>query len=434
MATAASADTPDTLPGRSRRRLDPHVADVVLAFVLTAVALIGLVLMPPDTMHPTHRVDVLGVVLLVAIVAAIAFLHFSPEVAFATVGVACCVVAALNYPFPILNVGYIAGAIALFVVALHAPVWRSLLATAFASVVLLIVYGFEIPRGGISYGIALLSWLGFTAVWLAGSGYRIYRENVEEARERARRERERAELYRQDLEMHTQEAIGLERSRMARELHDSVGHALNVVVVQAGAARRVFDKKPDAAREALGSIEDAGRQALADIERMLGILRADDSDAESMYAQRGMAQLEPLIDQVREAGLPVEYAVMCGAPVEFPASVDLSVYRIVQEGLTNVLKHAGPGATASVRVECVGDWLEVEVTDDGGAAAAAAAGAQAPGAASPAVPPGPVPAGGRGLIGMRERILLFGGELQVGPRPEGGYRVLARIPLSLEKG
>ena len=252
-------------------------------------------------------------------------------------------------------------------------------------------------------------------MWLVGVVVHAYRENVREARDRASAERERAELYLHDLEMHAQEAVALERSRLARELHDVVGHALNVVVLQAGAARRVFDKRPEVVRESLGSIEATGRQALGDIERLLGILRAEAADRDELGPQPGLADIEGLVAQVREAGVAVSVTSACSS-ADLPSSVDLSAYRIVQEALTNTLKHAGPGAHAGVAVRCTGEWLEIECLDDG-------RGRPADGPFNERF------SGGRGLLGMRERVLLFGGELQVGPRPEGGFRVYARLPL-----
>jgi signal transduction histidine kinase len=194
-----------------------------------------------------------------------------------------------------------------------------------------------------------------------------------------------------------------------------VGHALNVVVLQAGAAQRVFDKKPETVRESLGAIEATGRQALGDIERLLGILRAEAGDREELGPQPGLADIDGLVAQVREAGVAVAVDDRC-ARVDLPSSLDRSGYRIVQEALTNTLKHAGGGARASVRLSSNGDWFEIECSDDGG-------GQPASGQFNQRL------SGGRGLLGMRERVALFGGELEVGPRPEGGFRVLARLPL-----
>jgi signal transduction histidine kinase len=171
----------------------------------------------------------------------------------------------------------------------------------------------------------------------------------------------------------------------------------------------VLQKKPELAGEALASIETAGRQALGDIERMLGILRAEEDV--TLEAAPGLGQIEGLVDQVREAGLPVQLAVQPGLPA-LPSSADLTAYRIVQEALTNVLKHAGR-AQAWVDVRGDGGTLCLTVADDGrGAAAAASA------------------TGGRGLAGMRERVMIFGGTLEAGPRPEGGFLVQARLPMT----
>jgi signal transduction histidine kinase len=181
------------------------------------------------------------------------------------------------------------------------------------------------------------------------------------------------------------------------------------VVLHAGAAQRIIDQKPDLAGEALGSIETTGRQALGDIERMLGILRAPD-EAAQVDVTPGMGQLDTLCSQVREAGLPVTLAVE-GEVRPLPASLDLTAYRIVQEALTNTLKHAGK-TRASVTVRYEEKALVLEVLDEGRGVTPATAG------------------GGRGLLGMRERVATFRGDLEAGPRPEGGFGVRARLPLS----
>lgn len=402
--------TGDQSIGRLVRRIDPHVWDTVLAFVLTAAAFVLVALAPAAP--GWRRTDALGVVLLLAMTLPLVVLRSHPAAVFVITGVASVVGAAFGYQS--IMVGYVTGAIALFTVTVKSHLLGSMLAGLAASAMLIGVYAFLWAHGTSSVLQGVVAWFVFSAVWLAGMALHAYRENVAEARERASQERERADLYLHDLEMHAMEAVTLERARVARELHDTVGHALNVVVMHAGAARRVIDKKPDQARESLSSIESAGRQALADIERMLGILRAEVPEAESMTAEAGMAQLPALIDQVREAGLPVEVLGLCEG-IELPSSLDLSAYRIVQEALTNTLKHAGP-AHATVRIGCDEEWLDIEVMDDGiGAASGEAATAPT--------------RRGRGLVGMRERVVLFGGELDVGPRREGGYRVYARLPL-----
>ena len=242
------------------------------------------------------------------------------------------------------------------------------------------------------------------AVWIAGSALRIRRRHT------AAVER-RAEVLEQDSEARAREAVADERSRITRELHDIIGHTLNLIVVQAGAARAVFKARPDQALESLNSIETTARQSLSDMERMLGILGPSHSDEIPFSPQPGLGQVDRLAEQFTDAGLPVEVNV-AGEPHKLPTSLDLSAYRIVQESLTNALKHAGP-ARARVAISYLADKLELDIVDDG----------QGPGDDGHNV------GGGRGLIGMRERVSLFGGELDVDPDAEGGFRVHASLPL-----
>jgi len=234
--------------------------------------------------------------------------------------------------------------------------------------------------------------------WLLGAYLR-------ELRERARRaEREREER--------AAAAVVSERARIARELHDIVSHNVSVMVVQAEAAEEMLERdKPDRARAPVRKIEETGRAALTDMRRLLGVLREGDARP-ALNPQPGIANLELLLAKVREAGLPVELEVQ-GTPVPLSPGVDLSAYRIVQEALTNALKYAGR-ARARVLVRFMPGALELEVTDDGAGADGVGGG------------------GGQGLVGMRERVALFGGELEAGPRLEGGYRVYARLPLGAD--
>jgi signal transduction histidine kinase len=192
-----------------------------------------------------------------------------------------------------------------------------------------------------------------------------------------------------------------------------VGHALSLIVIQSGGARRVLESRPELVRDALGSIEATGRQALTDMERMLDMLRAPEASEEALNPQPSLSEVYVLAARVFEAGLPVDVAVE-GEPVPLPPSVDLSAYRIIQEALTNTLKHAGP-ARAGVSIRYGPDSIELEIVDDG-------KGASSDGADEHR--------GGRGLIGMKERVALFSGELTAGSRPEGGFRVHARLPLT----
>lgn len=207
------------------------------------------------------------------------------------------------------------------------------------------------------------------------------------------------------LDRQAERAVAAERARIAREMHDIVAHHLSVVILQAAGSRA--SGRPSLA--ALEKIEYSGRQALTETRRLLNVLRGPHESA-GLVPQPGIAELAALADTVRSAGLPVSLAIV-GDQAKLPAAVEVSAYRIIQEALTNVLKHAGP-ARATVTVDCAGDAVTIEVADDG--------------------PGNPVAAGhpGRhGLAGMRERVALFGGELRAGPQPGGGFAVRARFPL-----
>jgi signal transduction histidine kinase len=207
------------------------------------------------------------------------------------------------------------------------------------------------------------------------------------------------------LQRQAEQAVAAERTRIARELHDIVAHHLSVIVLQAAGTRA--SGKP--AEATLEKIENSARQALTETRRLLGVLRDPDDEA-GLGPQPGIGDLDELAASVRAAGLPV-HLVIDGDPAALPAAVDVSVYRIVQESLTNVLKHAGP-ARAEVAIGCTADIVTVEVTDNGIAELGRKAAA-----------------GGHGLAGMRERAAVFGGELAAGPRPDGGFAVRARLPL-----
>jgi signal transduction histidine kinase len=225
--------------------------------------------------------------------------------------------------------------------------------------------------------------------------------------------RGRAARSRREQELETGRAVAEEQARVGRELHDVIAHTLSVIVIQAGAALDVFETSPQAARQALGSIGSAGRQALAELRRVLQAVRPQPGQEEDGWApQPGLSGLGELLAQVRAAGLTVT-ARIDGAPADLPAGLDLAAYRIVQEALTNTLKHARAD-TAEVNLRYSPAGLFLEVTDDGQAAV-------------PAGPRGPAP--GRGLIGIRERAALHGGTCDAGPRPGGGFAVRVSLPL-----
>ena len=250
----------------------------------------------------------------------------------------------------------------------------------------------------------------FVLAWVLGDSMRTRRAYWAQLEERAARlEKER--------EAQSRIAVAAERARIARELHDVVAHNVSVMVVQADGAAYVLDAAPEQTRQALETISGTGRQALAEMRRLLGVLRTGEQSEGGEYVpQPGVEQLEDLMDQVRGAGLPVDFTVE-GEPRELPSSVALTVYRIVQEALTNTRKHGGPDVGATVRVSYRDEDLELLVEDDGR------------GAQQELYEEGGADGLGHGLIGMRERVGMVGGSLTAGPRSGGGFRVSAVLPL-----
>ncbi len=223
---------------------------------------------------------------------------------------------------------------------------------------------------------------------------------------------DRASQLEREREERARVAVAEERARIARELHDVVAPSVSVIVVQAQATQRLIDGEQYEVRQALGSIETSGRQALVELRRMLGILRRSGEEP-ALSPQPGLRHLDALIEQFRESGLPVELSVE-GEAKPLSPGMDLTSYRIVQEALTNTLKHAGP-ARAWVAVRYQGEEVELEVIDDGAGT-------------------GQGGGSGHGLIGMHERVGLYGGTLKSGKREGGGYFVRARLPLNTPSG
>ncbi|MER0447429.1 sensor histidine kinase [Streptomyces sp. Edi4] len=250
----------------------------------------------------------------------------------------------------------------------------------------------------------------FVLAWVLGDSMRTRKAYFAQLEERASRlERER--------EAQAKVAVAAERARIARELHDVVAHNVSVMVVQADGAAYVMDTSPDQARTALETISMTGRQALAEMRRLLGVLRTGEHEEAGEYVpQPDVRQIEDLVETVRGAGLTVDFKVE-GTPRALPSGVELTAYRIVQEALTNTRKHGGPDAGASVRLVYFDDGLGLLVEDDGR------------GAAHEMYEDGGADGQGHGLIGMRERIGMVGGTLDAGPRPGGGFRISALLPL-----
>jgi signal transduction histidine kinase len=366
----------------------PRVADAVLAavaFVLMAFALEG----PGDTVvfRSLADVPVLALPVFAAGAAALYWRRRHPVVVL-VVSLLCVLLTVRT------GSGHWGLPVALYSAGRYAEDdWRHVAGGVLTAVVLVI----DGIAGGHPWTDSVLA-IGFLAVvWYGGRRMRLRAERA------AQSEREQAEEARR--------IVSEERTRIARELHDVVAHRVSLMTVQASAARAVVAQDPDSARQAMSAVEQAGRQALDELRHLLGVLRPDTED-DGLGPQPGLAELPRLVEQAREAGIEVSLA-SDGVSGAFPARVELSAYRIVQESLTNVLKHAGDGARAEVQVRADADRLVIEVTDDG------------PGGTS-------LPGTNHGIVGMRERAALLGGSLDAGPLPDGGYRVLAQLPAAGE--
>jgi signal transduction histidine kinase len=319
--------------------------------------------------------------------------------------------------------------VAVFAIGVAGSLWNATLATytfgnflAVLAATFLFGLLFERERSPIGLGIALgaasfvvyndprqgvseIAWIGFTfsLVWLAGLALGSQLKTAASAVERAERlERER--------EAEARAAVAEERARIARELHDIVGHSVSVMTVQASAVRRLLREDQEREREALITVEETGRAALAEMRRLVGVLRRHE-ETPALVPQPSLDHVEKLVEQTREAGLPTRLTVE-GDASPLPAGIDLTAYRLVQEGLTNALKHAR-ASHAEVLVRYVDGSVELVVSDDG-------------------IGTGNGGGSGHGLVGMRERVAVVGGELAAGPRPNGGYELRARLPVAPE--
>lgn len=251
--------------------------------------------------------------------------------------------------------------------------------------------------------LGILAWTGIGAT--AGDAVRSRRAVVQAIRDRA----ERAERTREE---EARRRVAEERLRIARDLHDVVAHHIALVNVQAGVAAHVMDKRPDQAKEALAHVREASRSALNELRATVGLLRQSGDPEAPTEPAPGLDRLDELADTFRNAGLQVEVA-RADQGTKLPAAVDLAAYRVIQEALTNVRKHAGSEAKAEVSVVRVGPNIEVTVLDDG----------------HPADDGAPAAGGGHGLLGMRERVTALRGTLTTGPRYGGGFRVHAILPV-----
>lgn len=381
------------------RAIDPHLVDAVVALGLTAAALIVTAGRIGDR-NQFREVDFLALVLVLLQTLPLAVRRVAPFGVFVLVDTALVTHAALGYEA--VQPGTFGSAVATYGAASLTDSRRGILAAAITAPGLGIF--FATSRQDYPAVDMLATSATWAMAWFLGTYVRIRGEQAEAAGERA-------ESLERDQHKRAREAVADERARMARELHDIVGHALNVIVIQAAGAQRVVESRPEVARDSLASIETAGREALSDMERMLGVLRGSEASGRELGPQPSLSQVDSLAVQISEAGLPVEVTVEGKRPL-LPASVELSAFRIVQEALTNSLKHSR-GTRAKVTIRYRPTTLEIEVIDDGRGSPEQEQSNRS----------------GRGLIGMRERIAMFGGELSAGRTQDGGYRVHASLPI-----
>jgi signal transduction histidine kinase len=299
---------------------------------------------------------------------------------------------------------FFAVVIALYAVGAHAPSPATYAGPALVALQAALV---DVPRlrAGDPWDEVVPTWFVLLGLWAFGRWMR-HRALAASALV------ERAEAAERDQAQQAARAVALERARISRELHDLVAHNMSVIVIQAQGAQRSMDTAPERAREAMRSVEVAARGGLEEMRRLLGLL-ADANTADGASPQPSLQQLPELIAQLGATGMPVDLRIE-GAVRRLPAGLELTGYRIVQEAMTNALKHAGP-VPVDVRLRYQGDCLDIEVTDAGPTLEV-----------SGSTPPG----GGHGLVGMRERVALYGGTLHTRSRPGGGFTVQARLPIT----
>ncbi|GAA2490576.1 hypothetical protein GCM10010406_28380 [Streptomyces thermolineatus] len=413
---------------RRRARSHPHLLDAALAAAFLALVLVTATIRPHRPPPVPVSVGASGlhastVVLALVACAALALRRRRPRAVLAVTaaaGVADLALAPDTARAPVM----MTAVVALYTVASRTdrPTARRITAlTAGVTAAAAMLLG---PGPWMSAeNLGLLAWTGLAAA--AGDAVRSRRAYVAAVEERA----ERAERTREE---EARRRVTEERMRIARELHDVVAHHIALVNVQAGVAAHLMDSRPDQARQALAHVREAGRSALEELRATVGLLRQSGDDEAPTEPVPGLSDLDRLVESFARAGLPVSVTLTGAAPVgaapagsavpagpaapaarpaPLPAAVDLAAYRVVQESLTNVHKHAGPHASAQVSVRRGPEELEITVLDDGVASAPHKG------------------AGGHGLVGMRERAAALGGSCEAGPRPGGGYRVRVVLPL-----
>ncbi|MGC1209851.1 MAG: sensor histidine kinase [Micromonospora sp.] len=377
----------------------PLATDALFASALVLLE-VAFLLLTPRELRPGQLPGVLGWSVLCAVPVALRRVAPWPAVGAALATLA--VPALLGHAPATQGLAFV---VLTYTMAAHRPLRTAALAALLLWVPVLLVNMVAPLKGVLDMGpgyLVLNNLLTASVAYAVGRAVHARRQSTQMLRERARI----AEATQRSL---AEQAVADERRRIARELHDVVAHHVSVMGVLATGARRVLRRDPDAADEAIATIEETSRATLRELRRLLDVLRTDAEPAAELTPQPGLTGIEALVEQVREAGLPVTLRVD-GTPGPMEQGVALTVYRIVQEALTNALKHAGT-ATAVVRLTFTDAFLAVEVTDTGRG-------------------PGPLPDRiGHGLVGMRERVALYGGALRTGPRPGGGFRVYATIPV-----
>jgi signal transduction histidine kinase len=396
------------------RRLNPLVADGLLGAFLLVVALPQLFIQNPayrDLGYSFRGGDWLGVLLLAGETLTLTWRRRRPLIVLAVSTASAAALLLVGFPPTVADLALV---VAIYSLAEHSPRRTAIIGGVAFMVALgglLTLASLKYPHNATRPQEYAVNFATFTFAWFLGVLQRA-------------RHKHTAELERLNRQLATERetwarwAVAEERSRIARELHDVIAHAVSVMVVQAGAARRVTDSRPDQAKDAMTLIESTGRQALVEMRGLVGVLR-DFDEPTSLDPQPRLADVAMLVERSRAAGLDVSLEIR-GEPRPLPTGIDLSAYRIVQEALTNVRKHART-ASAEVRVLYGALALQIEVVDDGQGPLERTAGT---GNGN-----GNGDGRGHGLIGMRERVAVYGGRLEVGPRPTRGFRVLARLPL-----
>lgn len=385
-------------PGRGPFSRWPRSADVALAavvFVLEVIGILGRVVQESGEFSISMLGDVSPATYLLLAVSSIALIWRTAQPM-----IVVAITLGASIVWDVLGLAYgpsLAILIALYSVGRYVKEDRTSYLAVAAAVVLAItddlVESESASTMALTVGIVVLAWYVGRRV----RGRRDYLALLEE----------RAGYLERERVAEAQRAVTQERTRIARELHDLVAHRVSMITVQAGAAQTVASSDPAKAIRAMEAVEQAGREALDELRQVLGVLRTDDADA--LAPMHGVSEIPTLVSDMRDAGVDVAMSTE-GVPDDVPARIELAAYRIVQEALTNVLKHGGPSPSAEVHLAKDGQMLSIEVTDRGTGGSS-------------------LPGSGQGLVGMRERATLLGGSFEAGLQPGGGFQVNARLPL-----